>query len=163
MSFSNERSLNGCISSLTNSVSLLNSSLSSLEATTADFGRLKHVLNHNRIFTLVPEYDLLVAKQDMGNDVEPKIMKLMELIRGKLVKLERKNANLKSKIELNNVRINNLQKDSKLASYSSIEIEGDEHELDQLKQLSLQKDRLKYKLSSLKLQKRKERLSMVNK
>lgn len=163
MSYPNPGTLNGCISSLSSSVSLLGNSLDSLDTLTNDFGRLPLILDQNKIFTLVPEHDLNIAKKNLVHEIEPKIYKLVEIIRVKLSKLERKNSNLVSKIQLNEVRINNFRNDSsKTLADEDIEVEGTEEELEQLRQLKLKKDRLKYKLSSINLQNRKARLSMVN-
>lgn len=163
MSYPNSGTLNGCISSLSSSVSLLNNSLSSLDTLTNDFGRLPLILDQSKIFTLVPEHDLNTAKKNLVYEIEPKIHKLVEMIQAKLAKLERKNSNLVSKIQLNEVRINNFRNDSnKHQPEEDLEIEGTEEELEQLRQLKLKKDRLKYKISSINLQNRKARLSMVN-
>lgn len=163
MSYPNSGTLNGCISSLSSSVSLLGSSLNSLDTLTSDFGRLPSILDQYKIFTLVPEHDLNGAKKNLIYEIEPKIHKLVDIIRVKLSKLERKRSNLVSKIQLNEVRINNFRNEpSKALPEEDIEVEGNEDELEQLRQLKLKKDRLKYKISSINLQNRKARLSMVN-
>jgi len=162
MSYPNSGTLNSCTSSLSSSVSLLGNSLSTLDDLTNDFKRLPVILDQNKIFTLVPEHDLNVAKENLVHEIEPKIHKLMEMIRTKLSKYERKNSNLISKIQLNEVRLNNFKNDSfKTSADEDLEVEGTEEELEQLRQLKLKHDRLNYKLSSLDLQRRKERISMV--
>jgi DASH complex subunit SPC19 len=157
MSYPIHNTLNGCVISLSSSVSLLNQSLSSLDSQIEDFSRLGNILDQNRIFTLIPEHDIQSAKKNVVDEIEPKMLKLVELIKMKISKLDRKSSSLESKIQLNSVRINNFRNDS-----TEVEIVGSQEELDQLRQLKLKKDRLKYRLSSIKLQNRKLRLSMVN-
>ncbi|CCH41626.1 DASH complex subunit [Wickerhamomyces ciferrii] len=163
MSYSYANTLNGSISSLSASVSLLGNSLNSLDALSEDFERLPTVLKQSNIFTLIPETDLNDAKQHLVYELEPKIEALKDKVRLKISKLERKKSNLVSKIELNQVRINNFKNDEKAkkANQENVEIEGSEEELEKLRQLRLKKDRLKFKLSSVKLQHRKARLSMI--
>jgi hypothetical protein len=128
-----------------------------LDSQTGDFSRLGKILDQNRIFTLIPEHDIQSVKKNLVDEIEPKILKLVELIKMRISKLDRKSSSLESKIQLNSVRINNFRNDS-----TEVEIVGSQEELDQLRQLKLKKDRLKYRLSSIKLQNRKLRLSMVN-
>lgn len=157
MSYPTENTLNGCITSLSSSCSLLSQSLNSLDSQVPDFARLGRVLDQHRIFTLVPEYDVSRAKRSLVDEIEPKTLRLVELIKLKLTKLERKKSAMEGKIKLNEVRINNFRGDRVDDDH-----DGDDNtatvESDKLKQLRLKKDRLKYQLSSLTLQERKKSL-----
>ncbi|ODV74495.1 Spc19p [Cyberlindnera jadinii NRRL Y-1542] len=148
-SYPMESTLKGCVTSLSSCVSLLSESLSSLDSQVDDFQRLTTILDQSRIFTLVPETDVLMAKKSLSEEVEPRIMALMERSKLKLSKLERKNANLQSKRQLNDIRISKFKSEE-------VSIQGTPEELEQLRQLRLKKDRLKYKLSSINLKQRKQ-------
>lgn len=161
MSYASQNTLSGCITSLSASVSLLGDALHSLDAQTGDFARLGAILDQNRIFTLVPESDLATAKRSLEHEIEPRILKLLENVKARLAKLERRRDALVSKEQLNQVRINNFKSESD-AYQEEEEVEGSEEELEALRQLRLRRDRLNYKLSSISLQHRKARLSMVN-
>lgn len=163
MSYASQNTLNGCITSLSTSVSLLGDALSSLDTHADDFDRLGLILDQNRIFTLVPEHDLSTAKRSLEHEIEPRILKLVDTVKARLTKLERRRDALVSKERLNQVRINNFRSGDNTASANEdVDIEGTDEELEHLRQLRLKKDRLKYKLSSINLQNRKARLSMVN-
>jgi DASH complex subunit SPC19 len=157
--------LRGCVTSLETSTQLLNNSLSQLDTLMPDFRRLPQVLNQNKIFTIIPEFELTQAKGTIQNEISPKIEKLVKLIRGRIGKLERKIEGTKMKIQLNSVRIRNLERDEadkqrRLQEDENQGVEGTEAQLEILKRLKLKKERLRYKLSNLELENRKKRLSM---
>ncbi|KAH3676240.1 hypothetical protein WICMUC_002117 [Wickerhamomyces mucosus] len=159
--YSHQSTLNSCNNSLTTSVNLLNNSINSLDLISEDFQRLTSILDQKRIFTLIPEYDIITTKSSLSFEIEPKISKIVEIINNKLSKLERKNLNLISKIQLNSVRIDNFQNENNKINLQDLEqdnIQGSEEDLIKLRQLKLKKDRLKYKLSGINLQNKKSRL-----
>lgn len=151
--------LTGCVTSLETTTQLLQNSLNQLDSLMPDFQRLPLVLKQNKIFTIIPEFEIAQAKGTIQNEISPKLDRLIKMIQGRINKQERRVDGIKSKIQLNSVRIGNLERDEVVSSNN--EINGTKEQLETLKRLKLKKERLRYKLSSLELQKRKNRLSMT--
>lgn len=162
-------SLSNCISSLSASVALLNDSLKTIDNATKDIPRLKKVLSTNKVFGLVPELDLESAKRNIQNEVQPQINALVLKIEKELSKLKRKKTNLASKVDLQQVRLENAAKSNRdsLSGIKGITANRiskgdiDELKLARLKLLQNKKERLKYSLSRLNLQDKRARLSTI--
>lgn len=162
-------SLSNCINSLSASVALLDDSLRAIDNATNDIPRLKKVLSTNKVFGLVPELDLESAKRNIQNEVQPQVDALVLKIEKELNKLKRKKTNLASKVDLQQVRLENAAKSSRdsfsgIKGISASQIskgEIDELKLARLKLLQNKKERLKYSLSRLNLQDKKARLSTI--
>lgn len=140
-----------------------------MDNATKEIPRLKKVLATNKVFGLVPELDLESAKRNIQNEVQPQVDALVLKIEKELNKLKRKKTNLASKVDLQQVRLENAAKSNR-DSLSGIKgilasriAKGDidEQKLARLKLLQNKKERLKYSLSRLNLQDKKARLSMI--
>lgn len=162
-------SLSNCISSFNASILLLKDSVDTLNDATKDVHRLKGVLATRKVFGLVPEMDLENAKRSVQNEIKPQMKAITAKIENEVSRLRRKKTNLVSKVDLQQVRLENAAKRSK---ESPTELKGlsasriskgdiDELKLARLMLLQHKKDRLKYSLSRLNLQDKKARLSMI--
>lgn len=151
--------LNGCINSLETSIELLNSSIDSLSKATRSFPQLSTVLKAERIFALVPEGDITLTQSALQKNIEPQIISLLTKIETEIVKLERRRDWLVKRVDLQQLRLENAS-----ARYSYADqtpVSGSKDEMSKLKLLQNRKERLKYSLSRLNLQDKKNRMSLV--
>lgn len=107
---------------------------------------------------------MLDAKAELAQEVEPQVASLISRIEVELARLERRVKGLASKAQLQELRIQQLEAliDSE-ASGSSYRRnnQATEAQLEQLRELQDQSDRLAYSLSSANLKQRKMRMSMA--
>ncbi|KAK6463153.1 DASH complex subunit Spc19 [Scheffersomyces coipomensis] len=158
--------LSNCISSLRESVQLLDDSYKLLYDSTKDVVRIKKVLQTKRVFGLIPESDLNSAKTNFKVQVEPQVNQLLTTIDKELIKLNKKKINLQNKFDLQAVRLSGSSAAATAATSGtnlSLNKIGkiDSSKLNRLKFLRNKKERLKYSLSRLNLQDKKSRLSMT--
>ncbi|KAF2741497.1 DASH complex, subunit Spc19 [Polyplosphaeria fusca] len=162
-------SLEGCVSSLRNSMQLLDQSISILDSGVSDFPRLSKTLQTTRHFELISEPDLQSAQSALLSEIRPEVENLLGRVSNYLDKLERREQALIAKCDLNEGR---LSRDSTSAStfrpssrasqkISTVESGGKPiSALQELKykQLRAKKDRLSYAVETLELQaKQRER------
>ncbi|KAK9381690.1 DASH complex subunit Spc19 [Kockiozyma suomiensis] len=98
-------SLQGCVSSLKMSNDLLASSIASLDSGVNDLPRVKTVLKADRVFEVVPESEVNTLKSSLQVEVEPQIIELLKLADNAISRLERREKNLISKAQLQEVRL----------------------------------------------------------
>ena len=98
-------SLQGCVASLTSSCNILSSSLATLDSGIADFPRLIKVLQNTRHFELLPESDVLAAQAELRGEIGPQREELLRRAEKALQALARREYSLKSKWELQDVRL----------------------------------------------------------
>lgn len=98
-------SLQGCVASLSASCNILESSLSTLDSGISDFPRLCHVLQSTRHFELLPESEVLKAQHELRGEIGPQRQELLRRAEKALQVLERREYSLKSKKELQEVRL----------------------------------------------------------
>ncbi|KAK9458284.1 DASH complex subunit Spc19 [Dipodascopsis uninucleata] len=143
-------SLQGCVSSLTVSVNLLESSISSLNSGVNDLPRMKKVLVADRVFEVVPESEVRSMKTTVVEEIEPQIIELLKKGEAAISKLERRHKNLVAKAELQEVRLQRRQPDRSVTK-KTIGNGGEEVDLRQWRSLQQKKERLEYTLSRLNL------------
>lgn len=139
--------LNGCVSTLAQSLSMLSSSLDALNHSTSDFPRVSTILSNIRVFELVPDSHISNAQADLAKEIEPQITQLLSRAEVELAKLERKRVALSSKADLLQVRLDETQSQSQLRQKS---LPTDEQR-ERLKYLKMKRERLEYSLSNLNL------------
>lgn len=148
-------SLSQCTEALDSAVHLLSSTVSRLESESkASNGLTMSLLQPRRVFELVSEYDVQRAKLDLIEEVEPLIKSLSGKVVKSLTKLERERDTLQQTLELNALRLNNRYSgnESPEADVSSdlvIMTSSTSEELEQLKELKLQKARLSEAIQEL--------------
>ncbi|ODV67808.1 hypothetical protein HYPBUDRAFT_148114 [Hyphopichia burtonii NRRL Y-1933] len=162
-SYGKNETLESCVESLKGSVEFLEVSLKRLDEVTRDVPRLKRVLTTDKVFGLVPELDLENAKKKLQHETHPQINIMVEKIEREISRLTRRKNNLTGKIELQRIRIDGARKNTSNDMEIGRVVKGDinEHKLTRLKLLQNKKERLKYSLSRLNLQDKKNRLSMI--
>lgn len=150
---------------LQSSVTLLDSSIKALDRATRDIPRLTKVLTTQKVFGLVPELDLESAKRNLQSETHPQISYLVDRIEKEVARLRRKKASLESKLELQQVRLQTAEKNSRDSRPSSrnsgVGKAVDPQKMARLKLLQNKKERLKYSLSRMNLQNTRARLSMI--
>ncbi|KAK6200238.1 DASH complex subunit Spc19 [Scheffersomyces amazonensis] len=158
-------SLGNCLSSLRESVRLLDDSYKVLYDSTKDVSRTKKVLLTKRVFGLIPESDLKNAKVNFKGQIEPQLSSLLSTIDRELVKLNKRKVNLQNKYDLQAVRLSGSTSSSNTNTSTNIPLDKiskvDSTKLSRLKFLRNKKERLKYSLSRLNLQDKKSRLSVT--
>lgn len=157
-------SLSTCINTLRESVDILGDSVKLLDETTRDVPRLKKVLDTQKVFGLVPEIDLINAKKCFRDEIKPQIDSTMAKIEKEMNKLNRKKTNLRSKYDLQAVRLTSSKKRDSFMGLPIKKINKDkldELKLARLRLLRNKKERLKYSLSRLDLQEQRARLSLI--
>ncbi|KAK8155275.1 DASH complex subunit Spc19 [Phyllosticta citrichinensis] len=97
--------LEGCVSSLRNSMQLLDSSISILDSGVNDLPRLSKVLQTTRHFELISEPDLHAAQRSLLSEIRPEVDNLLSRVANYLDKLERREQSLIAKYELNQGRL----------------------------------------------------------
>lgn len=152
------RSLQNSIARLSESVALLESSVDTLDDATRNVPRLKKILKLDKIFGLVPESDLIMAKTHLHNEVHPRINALVTKVDRELAKLARKKTNLATKVELLQVRLESSDKRSREPSKVS---KSDDAKRERLNMLRTKRERIEYLLLRHNLQDRKARLSLI--
>lgn len=111
------------------------------------------------------EQEVLDAKTELAQEVEPQVASLLSRIEVELARLERKEKGLSSKAKLQEVRIQQLEAliNSEASGYRR-GVNSDratEEQLEELRELQAQSDRLAYSLSRANLKQRKMRMSMA--
>ncbi|KAF2021648.1 DASH complex, subunit Spc19 [Aaosphaeria arxii CBS 175.79] len=97
--------LEGCVSSLRNSMQLLDSSINILDSGVNDFPRLCKVLQTTRHFELISEPDLHAAQTALLSEIRPEVENLLQRVSNYLDKLERREQSLIAKCDLNEGRL----------------------------------------------------------
>lgn len=170
-------SLQGCVSSLSASCNILDSSLATLDTGISDFPRLIHVLQNTRHFELLPESDVVAAQNDLRGEIGPQREELLARVEKALHVLERKEYNLKSKKELQEVRLQQKPNRAHLAQSTSssrpsgsidasnqgASDAGNAERAEKLRMLKSKKERLAYSLKRLQMEEqgRKTRMSLA--
>lgn len=161
-------SLAGCVASLSACCSILESSLSTLDQGISDFPRLIHVLQNTRHFELLPESVVLGAQNDLRDEIKPQREELLTRAQKALNQLERREYSLRSKKELQEVRLQ--QKPLKprmtprsIATTQATTSAETQERADRLRQLRSKKERLAYSLKRLQMEEqgRKTRMSLA--
>ncbi|KIW07989.1 uncharacterized protein PV09_01888 [Verruconis gallopava] len=155
-------SLEGCVSSLRETMSLLGSSISTLDAGVNDFPRLSKVLQTTRHFELIPESALQTAQSSLLNEITPEVNNLLVRVSTYLDKLERREQGLIAKYELQQGRLDASQQtpsSSRLGSRARGKSVGGGAggslgmaEQLKMKQLRQKKERLSFAIDRLQLQ-----------
>ena len=159
-------SLAGCVASLSASCNVLQGSLSTLDQGIADFPRLIHVLQNTRHFEIIPESVVLEAQNDIRDEIAPQREELIARAQKALNQLERKEYSLKSKKELQEVRLQQKPLKPRMtprtveATANSAE---NKERADRLRLLKSKKERLAYSLKRLQMEEqgRKTRMSLA--
>lgn len=180
-------SLQGCVASLSSSCHLLASSLNTLDSGIHDFPRLIQVLQNTRHFELLPESEVFAAGQALRGDIGPQMEELQRRAEKGLLALERREYALKSKRELQEVRLQQKPNRSLTTTTTTtaatasttttaktsreIGTRGDEaaatvenaERAERLKVLRSRKERLAYSLKRLQMEEqgRKTRMSLA--
>jgi DASH complex subunit SPC19 len=174
-------SLEGCVSSLRETMSLLDSSIRTLDAGVNDFPRLSKVLQTTRVritkfilsndrkpqqtyhfskhFELVSESDLQSAQATLLSEIQPEVSNLLSRVSAYLDKLERREQSLIAKCELQEGRLgqtsSSMTRPVRLKSTASIG-EGPTPltglEAMKMQQLRQKKERLSFAIDRLQLQ-----------
>lgn len=157
-------SLQGCVASLASSCQILNSSLATLDSGISDFPRLIRVLQNTRHFELLPESDVLAAQTELRGEIGPQREELLRRAEKALQAMERKEYSLKSKRELQDVRLQ--QKSSKpqrTVQTSALDDEAGQERAARMRVLKGKKERLAYSLKRLQMEEqgRKTRMSLA--
>lgn len=160
-------SLQGCVASLSASCNILESSLSTLDSGIADFPRLIHILKSTRHFELLPESEVLAAHQEIYGEIGPQRDELMKRAEKGIQALERREYSLRSKAELQEVRLLQRRPTSNMAQTPAVgpdptDEENDER-VERLRQVRSKKERLAYTLKRLQMEEqgRKNRISLA--
>ncbi|BFZ64598.1 DASH complex subunit spc19 [Saitoella coloradoensis] len=158
---STSTSLESCISSLRSSVDLLSISISTLDTGINDFPRIAHLLSSTRHFELLPEPKVTAALQSLETEVGPQVQELLRRAEGSVNRLERREYALRSKMDLQEVRLQQkppvkpratVRPVVRTTATASRELE------DRMRSLKARKERLAYSVERLELeQERKER------
>ncbi|GAO50330.1 hypothetical protein G7K_4459-t1 [Saitoella complicata NRRL Y-17804] len=157
---STSASLESCISSLRSSVDLLSVSISTLDTGIHDFPRIAHLLSSARHFELLPEREVTAALQSLETEVGPQVQELLRRAEGSVNRLERREYALRSKMDLQEVRLQQKPpvkprapvRPVRTSATASRELE------DRMRTLKARKERLAYSVERLELeQERKER------
>lgn len=166
-------SLQGCVTSLSASCNILDSSLSTLNTGISDFPRLIHVLQNTRHFELLPESDVIAAQNDLRGEIGPQREELLARVEKALHVLERKEYNLKSKKELQEVRLQQRPNRAHLTQTTAVaqpsqtsqnaSAPENTERAEKLRMLKSKKERLAYSLKRLQMEEqgRKTRMSLA--
>lgn len=164
-------SLEGCVASLSASCNILETSLSTLDTGISDFPRLITVLQNTRHFELLPESEVQAAQDDLRGEIGPQREELLRRAEKVLQVLERKEYSLKSKRELQDVRLQQRPRDpapiTKGAAVAGPGSAGNDVEnaerVERLRLLRSKKERLAYSLKRLQMEEqgRKNRMSLA--
>ncbi|KAK7511950.1 DASH complex subunit Spc19 [Phyllosticta citriasiana] len=158
--------LEGCVSSLRNSIQLLDSSISILDSGVNDLPRLSKVLQTTRHFELISEPDLHAAQRSLLSEIRPEVDNLLSRVANYLDKLERREQSLIAKYELNQGRLSSDEAGGSGRKSGGRNRKGGREEgggglapLEELKvkQLRQKKERLSYAVDRLTLQAQRER------
>ncbi|KAI9799305.1 MAG: hypothetical protein M1825_004798 [Sarcosagium campestre] len=175
-SSSSNNPLASCVESLKTSMSLLDSSISILGNSVADFPRLTKVLTATRHFELTSEPLLRLAQADMLAEIQPGVETLLARVETELERMERRREGLVARAELLEGRIGGAPVASKPAveattssstrmrreTLSGIGLHGRDA---RLRALKAKRERLEYAVQRLNLQagqkERQLRMSMA--
>ncbi|KAK5111901.1 hypothetical protein LTR62_004633 [Meristemomyces frigidus] len=150
--------LNGCVSSLRTSMSLLDSSISILDSGVSDYPRLTRVLQTTRHFELISSHDLTTAQSTLLSEIRPEIDGLLGRVEAYLERLKRREGALIAKAELQEGRLSRSsggeQRGNRTPGKVGADGAGSLSKLEEAKlgQLRLKKERLSYAVSRLELQ-----------
>ncbi|KAF2397338.1 hypothetical protein EJ06DRAFT_532960 [Trichodelitschia bisporula] len=138
-------------------MSLLNSSITTLDAGVNDFPRLSKVLQTTRHFELIAEPDLHQAQSALLSEIQPEVTNLLSRVAAYLDKLERREQSLIAKYELQEGRLSAsgpAPRPSSRASKAGREPGAPLSGLDalRLKQMRQKKERLSFAIDRLQLQ-----------
>lgn len=158
----------------------LRSGSTALGEGTKDFARLPTILGTHQVFDIVAEPEVLQARQELAAAIEPQVISLLKKADIELSRLERKEKSLSAKADLQQVRLEQLQNNSKQyqqqqQQQQQINNDNDNdnvnnnknneyatnEQIEELKQLQQERDRLKYAKSRADLQKRQKRMSVA--
>ncbi|KAI9888910.1 MAG: hypothetical protein M1814_006142 [Vezdaea aestivalis] len=92
--------LASCVNTLKTSLSLLDSSIATLDSGVRDFPRLAKVLTTTRHFELVPESRLQAAQSHLHAEIAPEVASLLAKVETYLERLERREGALRARAEL---------------------------------------------------------------
>ncbi|KAH3673596.1 hypothetical protein WICPIJ_009713 [Wickerhamomyces pijperi] len=158
------QTLQNCCNSLSETVTLLSSSLDSLNSISTSFANLSETLTCKPIFTLVPSSDIESSQQNIRVEIEPRINKILSKIKHKVDKASRQRDALASKVRRNDVRLAQLRKaQERRATTGTIQARGggglleqdEEQDKQRLRELQVEKMKLKMELSSYNLNRAK--------
>lgn len=149
-------SLNNCIGLLQESVGLLESSNDILHKTTADIPRIRNILLTKRVFGLVPETDLVDAKQSFREETSPKLEHILAKIEANTTKLQKRKTSLQNRYNLQQVRLQAGRSSKDSLSFLVSKYGDNDSKVMKLKLLRNKKERLKYSLSRIHLQRNKK-------
>ncbi|KAG4305905.1 hypothetical protein PORY_000815 [Pneumocystis oryctolagi] len=144
-------SLEGCVSSLSACNYRMDLLLATLDTGIEDFPRIQQVLSNKRHFEVVSKSDMEAAQQALEHEIYPQVQVLLQRAEAGIAKLERCEKALQSKVDLQEVR---LQQPARLKHMHSAQTDGAE-QLSRIKELSalrLKKERLIYALDRLSLE-----------
>ncbi|KAJ6020627.1 hypothetical protein N7540_006131 [Penicillium herquei] len=152
-------SLASSVSSLQSSLQLLDNSITTLDEGVNDFPRLCKVLQTTRHFELLPEPTLREAQKSLLDEITPSIAHLLSLASNHVEKLARREQALKAKCELQEGRLS-----SKSTTRTQSQSSGSRgapagstsnaaSKAAELRRLVQKKERLKYVVDRLELQK----------
>ena len=150
--------LSSSVSSLTNSLQLLQSSISTLSTGVADLPRLSSVLASTRHFELLPESTLLSAQKSLLGEIVPGVERLLKVATEEVEKVERREEGLRARSELLEGRLEREEgkRRSSVGRKGSlgrgVKVEGGGEKAVELKRLRREKERLKYAVERLELQ-----------
>lgn len=158
-------SLQGCVTSLRASCSLLESSIASLDAGIHTFPRVSKLLQANRHFEVVGESEVVKAHQELAAEVEPQMEDLLRRAEQEMARLERKEKNLSSKSDLQQVRLHQRASSTRpTAAAGDTEQKDDRSEradsaakVEKRKNLRLKRERLLFSLQRLELEEDQKR------
>ncbi|KAK6353357.1 hypothetical protein TWF696_005325 [Orbilia brochopaga] len=165
--------LSGCVASLTLSTETLQTTIQVLDAAVADYPRLAKVLSSHRHFELVSQSDLQTAQSLLSSTIAPEADRLLKETEKHIHRLELKERKLIADAELLETRIANSLKKSgvpggssgqKTAAAAAIPAaSGNEDEamnVEKLKKLKAQRQRLAYAVERLELEKRQKEMQL---
>ncbi|KAE9967511.1 hypothetical protein EG328_008162 [Venturia inaequalis] len=98
-------SLQGCVSSLRETIGTLSSSIRTLDQGVNDFPRLAKVLQTTRHFELISEPSLQSAQSALLSEIQPEVTSLLTRVSTYLDKLERREQSLIAKHDLQQGRL----------------------------------------------------------
>jgi DNA repair exonuclease SbcCD ATPase subunit len=102
--------LSTAVYSLSNSVSLLSETLTSLTTATSDLPRLSKVLSVHRPYTLISETELVSAQNSILNSLIPEFETLIRRVENEIQKMDKREQVLRSREELLAGRIDAARK-----------------------------------------------------
>lgn len=153
------------MASLSASCRILESSLSTLDSGISDLPRLNHILKSTRHFELLPESEVLAAHRELRAEIEPQRDELLRRAEKAVQGLERREYSLKSKKELQQVRLQQRPAAVRAQEIGQRSDDGQENRanLERLRTIKAHKERLGYTLKRIHMEEqgRKNRMSLA--